>query len=334
MGDTRLDRMKANPNYGRGVVRIEHDPAKRELDRKLDELLAKGKRVFEKLPVLPKSARNLYELAGKRDVDTRAVVAVMKDDPIVATRVLQVANSARFAPRMRVKTLQRALAVIGLDALRSVALEIALDGAVFRGAGRVELLDAVRRHSAVIARVAERVAQCAGLSPPLAYMAGLLHDVGLIVPFLLSQSLRSECRALSLREAFEVVLRRHTEVGRLAVQYWGLGEDLASAVEYHHAPNEAPPEFERLARVVRAAEGVVGLIGWQPGAKAGSIADPLLPTDLSTPSEVRETLDALGVAGSARGGLVEFARRHYEATWGPIAKGGVSGGRERRFAGR
>lgn len=78
------------------------------------------------LPALPEIARHLLATFARDDVSLGELDALIGQDPALATRLLRLANSARYQARSRVTRLRDAAARVGLGALRGLALSACL----------------------------------------------------------------------------------------------------------------------------------------------------------------------------------------------------------------
>jgi hypothetical protein len=82
--------------------------------------------------------------------------------------------------------------------------------------------------------------------PEKAYLAGLLHDLGILVNTMACseeyrrciQSARDGYVALDRREA-EHLGFTHSQSGKILAEHWKFSSDLVSVIEFHHAPGSA-----------------------------------------------------------------------------------------------
>ena len=94
-------------------------------------------------------------------------------------RVLRVANSAFYGQARKVGSIDRAVAVLGIDGVRVIAAAACLDHTLPRTPATRDLSAALHRHSlccAVSARIIARSAAPQVIGE--AFIAGLLHDIG------------------------------------------------------------------------------------------------------------------------------------------------------------
>lgn len=205
--------------------------------------------------------------------DSRQVVAAIHNAPGIALRVLKVANSAFYGCSGRVDALERAVQMLGLDAVRTMASAACLDrvlpGADLAGGGpsAADLLN----HSLATAVLARDLAML--LLPERsadAFLAGLLHDLGYRVVQRLAGAPMGGRAAAGHRggapdrspdcppEGATTAQRWHGPCAALVFDSWNLPGWLAGVVACHHRPADAAlelgPELGALTRIVAAAE--------------------------------------------------------------------------------
>lgn len=179
------------------------------------------------------------------DVDFAEVAAVIEKDPVLTSRVLQIANSALFNRGVTIVRVRHAVAHLGIMPLRAYAVGWTLIG-VFRRFRTPKFWDhkAFLAHSVAVGSLSEQLAQT--LDPEHcneAYIAGLIHDIGkLILAVTLPEEYSrviAEAR-VSEQPAREVELYLlgidHSELSGIAAQNWHLPEAICTAVRYHHTP--------------------------------------------------------------------------------------------------
>ena len=135
------------------------------------------------------SGSNLLAALCDLRIDSRDLAALVDREPGLAARVLRVANSAFYGLARSVATVERALVVLGIDAVRGIAAASCMDRGLQRpGESAVLDLSAMVRHCVGTAIAAEALAR---LGPRRqageAFMAGLLHNLGVAIQARLDQ---------------------------------------------------------------------------------------------------------------------------------------------------
>ncbi len=200
--------------------------------------------MLARLPVLP---RVYWELAAELErisADSASVAAIIEQDPVVTTRVLQLANSAFFGVRRSICSVRDAATVLGLEPLRSVALLAGLSRLIHASDLQAGFsLEALQSHSARVARLA-----AAMLNDPeeskTAFSAGMLHHIGyLMLVVNLPQDYQDLREAAFHRNTTmerveqEVLGCSHADIGAQTLALWGLPLPLIDAVACHHRPS-------------------------------------------------------------------------------------------------
>src|SRR4051812_17334117 len=81
-----------------------------------------------KLPVFRPVAVRLLSTLAREDADIRQVTNLLHTDPAFSAEILTQANSALFARKTRIDTIQRAIVALGLERTRSLTATVALRG--------------------------------------------------------------------------------------------------------------------------------------------------------------------------------------------------------------
>ena len=229
------------------------------------------------LPLLPTYATQVVALCSDPSSDARSIAHLLQRDPALAAHVLAIANSAAFASREPIVSLQQAIARMGVRTLADVALSIAVKTKIFRAGRHLERVQRLWRHSAITAAWAREIARSRRHSVESAFLCGLLHEVGAPVVLQAIEEIQKQCKLeFSATETDRAVETFHAQVGGRLISAWSLPQWTRIAALHHHAP-QAATEFadeaytthlaDRLAHFVdgqddlQGVEGVLGLLG-------------------------------------------------------------------------
>jgi putative nucleotidyltransferase with HDIG domain len=235
------------------------------------------------------------ELGGLNDL-----ARVIERDPGLAARLLRVANSAALSPGFEVTTIPAAVGRLGLRQVRSLCMAV---GVVQAFADASKGLDYARywEHSAAVGLVAERLTQVSPLHGDVdgaeAYVAGLLHDVGLL---LLDQFFADDFATIrqetedELTGIWHVENRRlgldHGEVGGRLLKHWKLPDAVVAAVTHHHHPGEGPALAGPIGQLVWAAEALCSACGLELATEGSAEVSPIEVLDrLAVPAEAHQS---------------------------------------------
>ncbi|MBN1489649.1 MAG: HDOD domain-containing protein [Phycisphaerae bacterium] len=199
------------------------------------------------------SDRMLEALSRPGAVAEQWIEAVIEEDPVVAVRMVQLANTRFFGMPGYVDSLRDAICVVGPQAVRSAAA--CLLPVVGTGVGGELVVGSrpydVRRYSVTVACACRAIAQrrCCELTET-AYLTGLVHEIGVYVLHTLYPraygKVLSDCPTHVLLDEYERVCVGvdHAEVGALVLERLRFPRAIVAAVGAHHASDAGGREDE------------------------------------------------------------------------------------------
>lgn len=219
----------------------------------MDDVMAK----VPALPALPQLVKHILDSLADDNIDLDKLGEKIASDPAVAVRLLAAANSGIFGGK-RVSSLRQAMMLLGIGRVKQITLATAI---VDRYKAPLPFDSAhLWRHSLAVAVCAQEVARHTGVDPEVAYIAGLLHDIGQLLmfatdPYGYSDILHGQASGTKgLRDSEQEILGLdHAQVGGELASRWNLPDDIVEAIARHHSVSADPPNNE-LADVVHVAE--------------------------------------------------------------------------------
>jgi putative nucleotidyltransferase with HDIG domain len=224
------------------------------------------------LPSLSPVLAQLVSTLGREDASVSDVAGIIRQDPVLVARVLRAANSAAYAGRSPVVSIRDALLRLGLLRVRRLALVASLYDAVpVRGTRAAR--EVFWQHSLGVAHGAEIIARHAGgvpedADPEAAFLAGLLHDIGLLV---MESHYPKEAAAVKRHADTEgvplcvaelaVLQTDHGELGALLAAHWAMPEPITVGIRAHHRVDLAPDVHRWSAAIVHLADYIVSAEG-------------------------------------------------------------------------
>jgi HD-like signal output (HDOD) protein len=209
-----------------------------------DEVRARVQAGDWKVPLLPQVASQVISLAASPEVDAGKLSALIHKDPSLAGQVLRTSNSAAYAPRMPIVSLQQAVARLGLNVISEIAFTASLQSGTFKVPGHEADLQALWRHALASGTWGKEVARLRRSNVESAFLCGLLHGVGR--PAVLQIAVNAAVAAAGspppkLERAFlaELYAEHETAVGRRVAEAWSLPGPVAAAIAHHPQPAEA-----------------------------------------------------------------------------------------------
>lgn len=213
---------------------------------------------LSQIPTIPAVLAPLLHYLEKpvEQLDVQKVTDFLAQDKSLAAQCLHMANSPLFGRWQQVESLRGAVLSLGFHHVSDIAMSCGVLNMLPHHQG---ILDPVVfwEHSLGCALVCRRLARDIHLPDPgKAYLAGLLHDLGIIVNlWVLPEEFRgvfemAKAKGIPLHEAEQEVLGfTHCDSGRLLAENWGLPSDLIHVIAYHHSPQESPQNAELVALV-------------------------------------------------------------------------------------
>ena len=221
----------------------------------LDELFQN----VPQLPSLPRAVTDLIDSLGKEDANIDNVVDNLSHDPNLSARVLRIANSSFYGASRKVGAIDDAIAMIGLNALRTLVIASGVSSA-FKNIPHVDL-KAFWQNALVVAGLAKRIARRTRgkVNPEFAYTAGLMYRMGVLMIHAAfptaAATIASECKDITVgeRNAIERNNLRvcHAQVGERLATNWRFPEEIVTALRWYADP--ADGKASDTARVVTLA---------------------------------------------------------------------------------
>ncbi len=212
----------------------------------------------------PGAARVLSLLYDPK-VAVAAVLDCLRAEPGLAARVLKVANAPYYRQAGNIGTVDRAVAVLGLTAIRGVAASGCLDRLTPPRSGMAFDPERFRLHSLAVACAAQQLAQISGTGVASeAYMAGLLHDIGwLLLVKADPHAMASYAPPMTADPAAVLAAEQahfgttHEACAQLLTMTWAMPDWLVQSVVSHHA--EAALTAARPGAGLAALPGLLAL---------------------------------------------------------------------------
>ncbi|MDD4952622.1 MAG: HDOD domain-containing protein [Desulfovibrionaceae bacterium] len=219
------------------------------------------------LPSLPQIFFELQTALARPTASASDLARVIGRDPGLSALLLRMVNSAFYSFPSRIDSISRAVTVVGVRQLSLLAMGSSVMDLFKDIHGSALDLKGFWMHSVACGTVARELCRvCKTEKPERCFVAGLLHDIGLMVlaksaPEALGQALdlaRAEGLPLHLAER-RLMGFDHARLGGMLLQKWRLPFELVGAViEHHSAPGQDSPD-EALA--VHLAEIIVCGLG-------------------------------------------------------------------------
>lgn len=246
------------------------------------------------LPRPPAVALEILALSRKPTARIEDLASLLEREPLLAGRVLRLANSALYGATTPCVTLKQALIRMGLAQVRDVVMEAAMQMTVIHADGFNSTLETVRRHSSAVAWISRFVARHTPLEAENAFLLGLLHDVGLSVGLIgVSEYLKRQRQPQRLGPAaWRAVETMHERFSEAVLTSWGLPPMVTLVVGHHHSLMVQGMAHPQVA-VLIIAEQIASNAGWGVTPVVEGAEDGLTLISGSERSDMEETDHAL-----------------------------------------
>lgn len=187
---------------------------------------------------------------------------IVINDPALSARVLKVVNSAFYGLPGQIASVDRAIMMLGLNAVKNIAIAASLTRMFHQKSTHDDFSGKdLWTHSVAVGACNKLVtAEMGSVLPDEAFLAGLIHDLGLVA---ILQSRGTRLREIidhvhagvPFRQAeMEVIGTDHQHVGFALAEHWKFPETLQVVTGYHHDPFEMPIENRRLVMVTHLSD--------------------------------------------------------------------------------
>jgi len=241
---------------------------------------------------------------------------IIAHDPSLSSRILKVINSAFYGMSGQVGSVERAIVLLGLNAVKNLAVSASL-GQLFRGVKLGEGFSAkdLWTHCIAVGVTARQLAICLKMpNADEAFVAGLIHDAGVLVELQIwPEKLQDICKA-SKNSGWDFCETErkslgvdHTILGQALADQWHFPKYCQEAAEFHHNPTGLIEGDQAIVRLVYVADTLCCQCG--PGfnlTAAGQQLDPAVLSALGLGDSDIENLKS-GMAENIQNAMAVFA---------------------------
>ncbi|MCK4546790.1 MAG: HDOD domain-containing protein [Candidatus Eisenbacteria sp.] len=228
---------------------------------------------INRLPPFPTVLSELIGLTSSATSAAADLRTCIEKDAVLAARILKLANSAFYCPKVPVASVQQAVVMLGHLSVKSLAMAAATLKFLGRETTSYGMTPGgLWMHSYAVAELARDLA--GSLSWPdesrdAVHVGALLHDIGKIVlEEILPQAAREgggperlvEQRAVEQWED-ELTGFTHSAVGRTIAEKWQLAPLTTHCIAFHHGWNTALPDYATEVTLVSLADAGAHRLG-------------------------------------------------------------------------
>lgn len=246
---------------------------------------------IQSLPSLPTVFVSLRDCVLAPDATFGDAASIIERDPAIATKVLQIVNSAFLGLPRKVCAIKTAISLIGLEIIKGLVLSHGLVREfVSQRKDLTTTLAKIAAHGMSVAFLARRVGTDLKLPPAeidLAFTSSLLHGVGDLLLTTERPELMQSIRKRSMADgvplgdgANQIIGCRTVELSAYLARLWGLPAEIVDSLMLFESPwmdglTEFPPPPAAVLR---------------PALATAQIADSLIHAVLATSGHARPML--------------------------------------------
>jgi len=229
---------------------------------------------------------------------------IIKNDPALSSKILKVVNSAFYGLPGQIGTVDRAIVLLGLSAVKNLAIAASITR-LFKGTQLTEEFTAkdLWTHSLAVG-VASRLIhkQMHRQGGDDVFLAGLIHDLGILT---IRQAHPEQLIEILERVSagdedlcaveMEVLGADHQAFGAGLGNKWKFPRHLKAAMGYHHNPEQLAEDNRTLATIVQLADIVCcrAQLGFHLTSRGHSVApEQLVSIGLNT-DQIAEVVEQL-----------------------------------------
>lgn len=218
------------------------------------------------IATLPEVTARIVQTVEDPRSNAATLHKIISHDPALVTRILKVVNSAFYGLPGQIASIERAIVLLGLNAVKNIAVAASL-GQLFRGVKLCEGFTArdLWTHCIAVGVTARHLARA--MKVPLAdeaFLAGMIHDVGMLVALQTdAERLRQACEQARTSETPFCDIEReltgmdHQMLGQALCEAWKFPRTCQLVAGYHHRPTAIPEDSRLLVSLVYVADTLV-----------------------------------------------------------------------------
>lgn len=207
------------------------------------------------LPTPPNVVFRLLEVVKDDERSFKEIGDIVTKDPSLTARMMKVANSSIFGLSGKIRTIEGALTVLGINVIRNIALSfVIMDCVKVPSAGPFDIGYFWKR-AITSAVAAETIASHIHFQNEDTFLCGLLKDIGVLVMF------------RQMEKEYQQVL---------LLKDWGLPESIYLPIFHHHSSSLPASSVGRLVGILQVADLLSALYHGAAGTRDLDAAKDIL----------------------------------------------------------
>ncbi|MBA4406705.1 hypothetical protein C0389_05470 [bacterium] len=195
------------------------------------------------IPILPEIYLRLEKEISRSTFSMNRIAEIIQSDPLMVARLLHIAHSSFYSIPTGISNLLQALTFLGVDVIKTLVLYVKIFSLKNVSPETQSLLKEIKAHSINVAKLSKAIMQKETDDKKmieLAYISGLLHDIGKIILLQLNDKEQHQSYLTNIRsgESYRIEMDlfgvSHVKIGAYILRLWGLNDTIIEAVASHH----------------------------------------------------------------------------------------------------
>ena len=202
---------------------------------------------------------HLITVINDPDSSAKDLKDIIEKDPPLSARLLKIANSVYYGFRRKISKIQDAIIGIGFDAVK----ELALSQKVCELFNKNDSIDGYSRlglwENSIAVALCSKLVYMREFRDPgeKIYIAGLLHNIGIIIEDQFMQNqfketlVDSQTNKCNLMQSEKNIFGfDHADIGRALTDNWEFPRELVVSIGLHHTPELSDARYGRIVRTL------------------------------------------------------------------------------------
>lgn len=216
------------------------------------------------LPTLPVIASQLLNLTAKEETTLTDIANLVSKDMALSAKILRVANSSFYSFPQQISSINQAVSILGINAVRSLVLSFSFLSLHNKNSSPLFDFEQFWERALVGAAAAKLIMEHkGGTDTEETFLCGLLQNIGQLIfasttPQEYEQVLKSMREPGNKQNQDEAGLEEaliginHTTIGYEVALSWGFPEGLLVPIKYHHQPDSYGGSNQRYSQNIKA----------------------------------------------------------------------------------
>jgi HD-like signal output (HDOD) protein len=233
-----------------------------------EQAVSSAIREISHIATLPEITLKIIKLVESPTSTAQDLHKVIANDPALCSRILKVVNSAFYGLPGQIGSINRAIVLLGLNAVKNIAIAASLTK-LFKGGALTPHFAArdLWEHSVAVATASKLIADHLRLAfVDEAFLAGLIHDIGIVVEIQYDRQrivdalnkTNPDAEGVPQRSLLdtedEIFGANHQDFGLGLCNKWKFPKSFANVTGFHHRPLEVPQEARTLVTITAISD--------------------------------------------------------------------------------